>query len=230
VQDVNELNHFLDARIPLIVIETFEEKKALDILLKVAQKQGKDCYRWSVTDGLVKMSFGPQLVPNSTRFDDPEAALTFIRNQSTPGIFALCDLHPFLAERPNVVRLVKDIALNHFAAPHTLVFLSYQLRLPPEIARYSISHSLTLPDDDRILEVIREEAKVWSDRHAGVRVKTDNLTLKKLVNNLQGLSISDVRRLVLTFLLQPIAGCGHRFRYHCHGLAHRKREAIPASG
>jgi SpoVK/Ycf46/Vps4 family AAA+-type ATPase len=46
------------------------------------------------------------------------------------------------------------------------------------------------------MEIVREEAKDWSDRHAGARVKTDNLTLKKLVNNMQGLSASDVRRLV----------------------------------
>ena len=46
------------------------------------------------------------------------------------------------------------------------------------------------------MEIIREEAKDWSDRHAGARVKTDNLTLKKLVSNLQGMSVSDARRLV----------------------------------
>jgi SpoVK/Ycf46/Vps4 family AAA+-type ATPase len=46
------------------------------------------------------------------------------------------------------------------------------------------------------MEVIREEAKDWSDRHGGQRVKTDNVTLKKIMNNLQGLSISDIRRLI----------------------------------
>lgn len=196
MQDARDLNHFLDVRIPLVVIETFEEKKALDLLLKVAQKHGKDCHRWSLTDGLVQMSFGPQLVPQSTSLNEPEAALAHIRAQTTPGIYILCDLHPFLNDQPNVVRLVKDIALNHFAVPHTLVFLSYQLKLPPEIARYSISHSLSLPADERIMEIIREEARLWSERHGNTRVKTDNLTLKKLVSNLQGLSVSDVRRLV----------------------------------
>lgn len=196
MQDARDLNHFLDVRIPLVVIETFEEKKALDLLLKVAQQHGKDCHRWSLTDGLVQMSFGPQLVPQSTRLNEPEAALSHIRAQTTPGIYILCDLHPFLTDQPNVVRLVKDIALNHFAVPHTLVFISYQLKLPPEIARYSISHSLSLPADERIMEIIREEARLWSERHGNTRVKTDNLTLKKLVSNLQGLSVSDVRRLI----------------------------------
>jgi SpoVK/Ycf46/Vps4 family AAA+-type ATPase len=46
------------------------------------------------------------------------------------------------------------------------------------------------------MDIIREEAKDWSDRHGGARVKTDNITLKKLVSNLQGMSVSDARRLV----------------------------------
>lgn len=196
MQDANELKIILDSRIPLLVIETFEEKKALDLLVRVANQQGKDLYRWSVTDGLARLNFGPQLVPRGSEHNDAEAALNHIKAQTQPGVYALCDLHPFLIEQPHVVRLVKDIALNHFAVPHTLVFLSYQLRLPPELARYSVSYTLSLPSDEKIMDVIREEAKDWSDRHAGARVKTDNLTLKKLVSNVHGMSTGDVRRLV----------------------------------
>ncbi|AQT60172.1 AAA family ATPase [Cellvibrio sp. PSBB023] len=196
MQDVNEIKLLLDARIPLVVIETFEEKKALDVLLKVANTQGKDLHRWSLTDGLARLNFGPQLVPKGSSLNDPEEMLRHIKQQHQPAMFALCDLHPFLTDNAQVVRLLKDIALNHFAVPHTLVLLSYQLRLPPELSRYSASYALTLPSDDKIMDIIREEAKDWSDRHAGARVKTDNLTLKKLVNNLQGMSVSDVRRLV----------------------------------
>lgn len=196
MQDVNEIKLLLDARIPVVVIETFEEKKALDVLLKVANTQGKDLHRWSLTDGLARLSFGPQLVPKASALNDPEEMLRHIKQLHQPAMFALCDLHPFLADNAQVVRLLKDIALNHFAVPHTLVLLSYQLRLPPELSRYSASYALTLPSDDKIMEIIREEAKDWSDRHAGARVKTDNITLKKVVNNLQGMSISDVRRLV----------------------------------
>ena len=196
MQDVNELKLLLDSRIPLVVIETFEEKKALDVLSMVANNQGRDLHRWSVTDGLTRINFGPQLVPKGSELNQVEEALKHIKAQTLPGIYALCDIHPFLESQPNVVRLLKDIALNHFAVPHTLVFLSYQLRLPPELSRYSSSYTLALPSDEKIMEVIREEAKVWSDKHHGARVKTDNLTLKKLMNNLQGLSVSDVRRLV----------------------------------
>ncbi|WP_062066231.1 AAA family ATPase [Cellvibrio sp. OA-2007] len=196
MQDVNEIKLLLDSRIPLLVIETFEEKKALDVLLKVANKQGKDLHRWSITEGLTRLNFGPQLVPKGSELNDPEEMLRHIKQQQQPAMFALCDLHPFLTDQPQVVRLLKDIALNHFAVPHTLVLLSYQLRLPLELTRYSAAYTLALPDDDKIMEIIREEAKDWSERNGNARVKTDNLTLKKVVNNLQGMSVSDVHRLV----------------------------------
>lgn len=196
MQDVDELKLLLDARIPLIVIETYEEKRALDLLLKVASKQGRDVHRWSITEGLSKASFGPQLIPKGSDMLDPEEMLAHLKSLNQPGIFALCDMHPFLAENPKLVRQLKDLALNHFALPHTLVFISHQLRLPAEIARYSAAFTMTLPDEDKIMAIVREEAKDWSDRHGAARVKTDNITLKKLVNNLQGLSSSDLRRLV----------------------------------
>ena len=158
MQDVDELKLLLDSRIPLVVTQTFEEKKALDVLMRDADKQGRDLHRWSVTDGLTRINFGPQLVPRGSELNSAEDVLKHIKGLIQPGIFAVCDIHPFLESQPQVVRLLKDIALNHFAMPHTLVFLSYQLRLPPELSRYSSTYSLSLPSDERIMEVIREEA------------------------------------------------------------------------
>jgi len=201
MQDVEEIKLLLNTRIPLLVIETYEEKKALDVLHKVAKQQNKELYSWSITDGLIRANQGLQLLPKEHSIAEPEAVLPEnmlrqIKQMQKPAIFALCDFHSFLIDQPRVIRLLKDIVLNHFSIPHTLVFLSYQLDLPAELSRYSATYTLAMPDDDLIMEIMREEAKEWSDRHQGIRVKTDNLTLKKLVNNLQGLCISDIRRLV----------------------------------
>ena len=124
MHDVDEIKLLLDSRIPLLVIETYEEKKALDVLLKVANKHNKDLHRWSVTDGLSRLNFGPQLVPKGSELNEAEEVLRHIKQQMQPGMYALCDRHPFLVDQPQIVRLLKDIALNHFAVPHTLVFLS----------------------------------------------------------------------------------------------------------
>jgi SpoVK/Ycf46/Vps4 family AAA+-type ATPase len=196
MQDTNDLKLMLDSRIPLIVIETHEEKKAVDMLLRVAREKGRELHRWSITDGLRPMSFGLELQPKSSRLSEPEEVLEHIKKQDRPGVFLLCDLHPFLTDQPKIVRLIKDIALNHLSVPHVLVLLSHRLQLPPEISRYGASFRLALPSDERIMAIIREEARHWSKENNNARLKTDNVTLRKLVANLQGLSASDVRRLV----------------------------------
>ena len=104
MQDVNEIKLLLDSRIPLVVIETFEEKKALDVLAMVANNQGRDLHRWSVTDGLTRINFGPQLVPKGSDLNQIEEALKHIKSQTQPGVYALCDIHPFLESQPQVVR------------------------------------------------------------------------------------------------------------------------------
>lgn len=190
----DDLALMLDTRVPLVVIETFEEKRAQDMLLSVAREKRHSIHRWSVTDGLERVSFGPKIV-NPAKLTEPEEALKHIKQQVEPGIFILCDFHPFLEGEPKNIRLIKDVALNHAVVGHTLVLISHQLELPPEIARYSVKLKLSLPSDEEILGIIRDEATRWSNANGGGRIKTDNVTLKKLVNNLKGLTHQEVRRL-----------------------------------
>ncbi|MDO3384705.1 AAA family ATPase [Gilvimarinus sp. SDUM040013] len=186
----------MDASIPLVVMETFEEKKAEDMLLGIARQRFAKLARWSITDGLATLTYGPQIVAKETKFNEPVELLRHIKATNEPSIYLLCDFHPYLEEQPEIVRLIKDIALNHLSVPNTLIFLSHRLRLPKELTRYATGFSMPLPTDDRILDLIREEARAWSQKHGDARIKTDNVTLKKMVATLQGLSSSDVRRLV----------------------------------
>jgi len=196
VQDTSDISQIIDASIPLVVIETYEEKKAEDMLLRVAQERSVRLLRWSLTDGLTTLGFGPQLVKQQTKLSEPVELLRDIKLANQACIYVLCDFHPFLQDQPEIVRLIKDIALNHLAVPNTLVFLSHRLDLPKELSRYSAKFTMALPSDEHIMQIVREEAKRWSIKHGDARIRTDNITLKKLVSNLQGMSTSDVQRLV----------------------------------
>ncbi|WP_020210885.1 AAA family ATPase [Gilvimarinus chinensis] len=196
MQSITEIKQIMDASIPLVVIETFEEKKVEEMLLAVARERFAKLARWSLTDGLSTLSFGPQVVAKETKFNEPVELLRHIKSSHEACIYVLCDFHPFLQDQPEVVRLIKDIALNHLAVPNTLIFVSHRLKLPQELSRYATGFAMPLPSDDKILNLVREEAKLWSQKHGDARIKTDSVTLKKLVATLQGLSVSDVRRLV----------------------------------
>ncbi len=194
MQESRDLELMLDSRVPLIVIESYDEKRALDMLLTVANRRKKSIYRWSITDGLDKMSFGPGVVSISDN-NDPQEILQHIKDTSTPGIYVLCDFHPFLNEQPKTIRLIKDIALNHHSVPNVLVFLSHKFNIPAEVSRYSAAAKLSLPSEEEILSIIRDEAKQWSEQRSGRKVKTDSASLKQLVANLKGMSHAEVRRL-----------------------------------
>ena len=194
MKDSHDLGLLLDSRVPLIVIETFDEKRALDMLLKVANQRKKNIFRWSVTDGLARLSFGPQVVKIAEQ-TEPKAILQFIKDTVAPAIYVLCDFHPYFKEEPTNIRLVKDIAQLHSNVPNTLVFVSHQLELPSELSRYSAVLQMSLPTEEEILAIVREEAKHWAEKTSQDRVRTDSETLKKLVANLRGLSHGEVRRL-----------------------------------
>lgn len=191
MKESHDIGLLLDSRVPIIVIESYEEKRALDLLLRVANQRKKAVFRWSVTDGLARLSFGPAI--GVVDYTEPQQILEHIKQASTPGIYVLCDFHHYLEGEPRNLRLVKDIALQHYSVPHTIVFLSHQLKIPAELSRYSATLELSMPSDEEIMSIIREEAKRWGQGRQ--RVKTDSETLRKLVANLRGLGHSEVRRL-----------------------------------
>ncbi|WP_230425708.1 AAA family ATPase [Spartinivicinus ruber] len=192
--DIHDLCLVLDSGIPLVVIESYEEPRVLQMMTRLAIKRQLALFSWSITTGMQRLGFGIDL-DQDQGFDKPEAALQLIKQSPEPGLYVLCDFHPYLVDEPKNIRLLKEIALQYDKLKHTVVFLSHRLELPPELKRYGAHFELALPSDDQLLNIVREEAANWSNKHRGQKVKTDNKTLKKLVANLRGLSAGEARQL-----------------------------------
>ncbi|WP_461521624.1 AAA family ATPase [Porticoccus sp.] len=195
MQDAHDLGLIIDCRVPLIVLESYEEARAIDLLLRVARQRDKPLFQWTVTDGLRRADFGLQLAGNSQHVE-PEAVLTFLKERAEPGFYVLCDFHPWLQDEPKLTRLMKDIALRNHGGQLSVILLSHRLQLPPELSRLGAQFSLSLPSDEQIVSLIREEAKLWAQGNGGRKVKTDATTLQMMVVNLKGLTQGEVRHLV----------------------------------
>lgn len=191
--DQHDLEIMIQSKVPLIVIETFEEPRTLDMISRAGIKLNLPVFTWSITEGLVRIDLEHAVAERLTQ--EPDATLAHIKNSARPGLYVLCDFHPFLHDNPRHVRLLKEIAMRHERLPHTLILLSHALTIPPEIKRYCAQMELSLPGDEALLNLIREEATHWSSRNGGQKVRTDNRTLEKLVANLRGMTWSDARRL-----------------------------------
>lgn len=197
MQDAQDLAVIISAQVPIVVVETFDEKSAHDLLLRVAREKDKTLYRWTVTDGLQATGFGLQL-ENEAEYAEADAVLEYLKTRAAPGIYMLCDMHPWLQDNPRAVRLIKDFAMKNDHGPSTLVLVSHRFELPPELSRYSARFSLSLPTEVEILSLVRDEARKWATRHNGQKVRASNRALSGLAATLKGLSHSEVRRLART--------------------------------
>ncbi len=191
MQDVKDLALIIESKVPLIALETHDELTALQLLTRVAMQHKLGYFCWSITEGLNRLGFGGDCAEATA----PAEALRQIKKQTSPALFALCDFHPFLANQPEHVRLLKDIAMAHERLGHVVVLISHEIELPPELRRYSAKFTLSLPNDTQLLAIVRDEANAWAKQNPAVALQSEPAALKQLVRNLRGLTEADARRL-----------------------------------
>ncbi|HEX7013003.1 MAG TPA: AAA family ATPase [Steroidobacteraceae bacterium] len=189
-----ELEALLKSRIPLLVIETRDEPRALSLIASLAPKLAAahtPVFQWTVTEGLRRLDV--ELGGAQQHNAEPTAVLKSIRATSKAGIYVLVDFHPFLND-PVHVRLLKDICQGYEQTPRTLVLLSHTIALPPELEHLCAHFRLAFPSREERRALIEKVAAEWARIHGG-KVKTDRKSLELLIENLAGLSTGDTERL-----------------------------------
>ena len=192
MNDLHDLELLLRSRVPLIMIETRDERRVSRLFSRLGVRLGQPVMAWSATAGLqrIDVESAPQ-----RHASEPRQALGQIKATNTPSIYLLMDFHPYLDD-PFNVRMLKEIALDHHTLQHTLVLVSHGLEMPPELESFTARFDLSLPDQDGLQVIIREEAGHWSSAHGGSKVKTDRKTLDAILRQLGGLTDVDARRII----------------------------------
>lgn len=188
--EFEDLRVLVQAKSPLIVIETYEEPRALALIKRLAVNLMRPVFQWTITDGLLRVDRESSPQAFNT---EPAQLLAQIKGTRVPGIYVLCDFHPFLKE-PRHVRFIKEIAQAHDNLGHTLILLSYALETPPELARLCYRFQLSLPGDQQLRQMISEAADKYSREH-GQMVEMAAVNVSALVQNLHGLTFDEARRL-----------------------------------
>ncbi|MEM1434286.1 MAG: AAA family ATPase [Pseudomonadota bacterium] len=198
--DTKDLGTILDARIPIIAIESADERRVLALLLQLALKRGLAFEQWTATRGLEPGGIERDAVSwgnsDDGAFTEPEEILAHISRKRGPALYALCDFHPYLKNEPRNLRYLKDIALDYDQLQNVIVLISHQLEVPPEIGRMTAKFDLRLPSDEELMAMVREVASDWSRSNRNSRVRTDQKTLSRLIANLRGVSHADARLLI----------------------------------
>ena len=206
--DQQNLESALRSHFPIIVIETHEEKRAVQLLRTITKGHPYGMLYWTAADGLRSPLFTGQTLeiegvskrPGEDRSADPETTdpeemLKAVRQRYARSVVVLLDFHPYLTN-PTVLRMTKEVALEYESKQTKLVLISHTLDIPAEIRRHCVRFHLTLPDAAAIRDIVVEEARAWSKEPGNAQVKVDREAMQKLVNNMVGLTTSDARRFI----------------------------------
>ena len=192
MQNLKDLELVLSSSLPIIVVETHEEARLIELFTRLIKNIPKSLFLWTVTEGLKRLDVD---MPAQRHNSKPLQLLTQIKSTRHDGIYLLVDFHPFLDD-PVHIRLLKDIALMQADACHRIVLISHEIELPEELERYSARFELSLPDHSQIEMMIRSEAKRWARKNTGSRIVVDKKFFKQMVESLIGLPVYDARRLI----------------------------------
>ncbi|MES2625237.1 MAG: AAA family ATPase [Pseudomonadota bacterium] len=186
----DDLKVLVTSRNPIILIESREEQAVIDGFRKLVVQASRALFCWSITTGLKRIDMNLDVQKFN---DDPLKVLEQIKATQNPGIYILHDFHPYLTD-PKIVRLVKEIALQYDMNKHTIVMVSHQIKLPPEIEHFARHFPWEAPDRKEVLEIVNQIAVEWMKVN-GRKVSTNQQLLDKLVNNIIGLTRLQVQKL-----------------------------------
>ncbi len=190
MSDVLELSALIQSRVPLVVIETREEARAIGLLRQVSSRLRLPLFKWSVTEGLHRQEEGYQPQRHNMR---PRDILAHIKAAEIKGIFLLIDFHPYLDD-PTNLRLLKESLHGAEAQGQTVVFLSFSLTPPSEINHFSAHFTMNHPDLGALKKIVMEEFGSIVRQLGGRMPSVEKGSLEALIMNLQGLSGSEARR------------------------------------
>jgi len=190
--DLHDLELLLRSDTPILLIESLEEPRIVELAARLALRIQEPVFCWTLTEGLRRIDID---AGTQRHLAEPPEVLRHIKVTPQRGIYLLLDFHPFL-DHPLHVRLIKEIAQGYAELPRTLVLVSHALEAPPEIRHLCARFDLRLPDRNRILALIREEAQRWQHGHADRPFRASREAVERLSRNLLGVTESDARRLI----------------------------------
>ncbi|MGV8959730.1 MAG: AAA family ATPase [Stenotrophomonas sp.] len=192
MSELQDLTALIRANTPLIVIETGDEGRVVDLFRQALMHVWRALYRWTITEGLRRIDMDRE--DDAVGPPDASAALRMIQQADQRGIYLLLDFHPYLGYASHQ-RLLRDILQRRHSEPHVLVLVGAKVELPAELEALATRFNPRLPDANALLKMLREEATAYAGENGGRRVEVDHEAVQQILRNLQGLSLTDARRI-----------------------------------
>jgi hypothetical protein len=94
MSELQDLTALIRANTPLIVIQTQDESRVVELFRQALMHVWRALYRWSITEGLRRIDMDRE----DEAFGPPDASsvLRMIQEAEQRGIYLLLDFHPYL--------------------------------------------------------------------------------------------------------------------------------------
>jgi len=192
MSELQDLVALVRANTPLIVIETRDEARVVELFRQTLMQVWRALYRWSITEGLRRVDLDREDPPETA--PDASATMQAIRDADQRGIYVLFDMHPYLGYA-STQRQLRDLMQRRGCQPHVVVLVGHKVELPAELEALAVRYRPQLPDANARLKLVREEAEAYARENGGRRVEVDGEAVQQIVRNLRGLDAIDVRRI-----------------------------------
>ncbi len=192
MSELQDLTALIRANTPLIVVETLDEGRVVDLFRQTLAQVWRALYRWSITEGLRRLDMDREDPPVGP--PDASHALQAIRQADQRGVYLLLDFDPYLGYA-GTQRQLRDLIERRHCQPHVLVLVGAKVELPDELEPLAVRFRPSLPDANALLKLVRDEATEYAREHGGRRVEADGEAVAQIVRNLQGLGYADARRI-----------------------------------
>ena len=182
-----DLRVLFDSPYPLVLVETGDEARLLEMIRSEAGRRATPVWLWSVASGLARDGFDPQY---GTR--NAQTALAFVADTTDSGIFVFADAHSAL-EDPVVVRAVKEAAQT--AGPgRTIVLTAPHHKIPPELEGVAVAWKHQPPNEEELASLVARTIHRLGGR--GTPVTIDAAAERSLVTSLRGATMAEAERLI----------------------------------
>lgn len=136
---------------------------------------------------------------------EPAQALANMESMTVEAVFVLKDFHRHMDD-PVVVRRLRDVGQKFATNRRTVIITAPEITIPPELAKLVEYFDLSLPDRERLGEIVHETFTRLSKTYT-LKLQLDAVGVDAIAANLRGLTEEEAERAISQALVMRYALC-----------------------
>src|SRR5215471_15888059 len=198
VDPLERLKVLIDSSTPVVVIETVEESRAVELVKAACSQLSLPVFEWSIADGLSRCGgnapAGGATSQGILNTREPAQVLAHLETMTIDAAFVLKDFHRHVDD-PVVIRRLRDVAQLFSSERRTLVITAPGIQFPPELEGLAEYVEIPLPDAKRLRQLVDQAFTRLAEKHS-LKQKLDPAGMTAVIENLRGLTEDEAERAV----------------------------------